>query len=66
MKKKFSLSWLVFVSRRFATVDKKGRGALTSLLASLGIAFGVMTLITIISVMNGLQMSYIESILEIS
>ena len=66
MKKRFSLSWLVFVSRRFATVDKKGRGALTSLLASLGIAFGVMTLITIISVMNGLQMSYIESILEIS
>ena len=66
MKKRFSLSWLVFVSRRFATVDKKGRGALTSLLASLGIAFGVMTLITIISVMNGLQMSYIDSILEIS
>ena len=66
MKRPFSISWLVFVSRRFATVDKKGRGALTSLLASLGIAFGVMTLITIISVMNGLQMSYIESILEIS
>ena len=66
MKKRFSLSWLVFVSRRFANVDKKGRGALTSFLASLGIAFGVMTLITIISVMNGLQMSYIDSILEIS
>lgn len=64
--KAFSISWLIFVSRRFATVDKKGRGALTSLLASLGIAFGVMTLITIISVMNGLQMSYIDSILEIS
>lgn len=66
MIKPFSISWLLFVSRRFATVDKKGRGALTSLLASLGIAFGVMTLITIISVMNGLQMSYIDSILEIS
>lgn len=66
MKIRFSISWLVFVSRRFASVDKKGRGALTSFLASLGIAFGVMTLITIISVMNGLQMSYIDSILEIS
>ncbi len=66
MKKSMSVSWLFFVSRRFASEDKKGRAALTSFLASLGIAFGVMTLITIISVMNGLQMSYIDSILEIS
>ena len=31
-----------------------------------GIGFGVMTLIVILSVMNGFQMGYIDSILEVS
>ena len=62
--KKFN--WIYFVSRRFSTVDKKGRSAVTSFLAVLGIAFGVMALTVIVSVMNGLQMSYINSIMEIS
>lgn len=58
--------WIVFVARRFGSVDSKGRSALTSLLSSLGIAFGVTALIVILSVMNGFQMGYIESILEVS
>lgn len=58
--------WSGFVARRFATVDSRGRSAATSLLATLGIAFGVMALIVILSVMNGFQMGYIESILEVS
>ncbi len=62
--KKFN--WIYFVSRRFSTVDKRGRSAVTSFLAVLGIAFGVMALTVIVSVMNGLQMSYINSIMEIS
>ncbi len=62
--KKFN--WIYFVSRRFSTVDKKGRSAVTSFLAVLGIAFGVMALTVIVSVMNGLQMTYINSIMEIS
>lgn len=66
MKISKQLSWILFVSRRFASVDKKGRGAITSILASFGIAFGVMTLIVVISVMNGFQMSYIDSIIELS
>ncbi len=67
-KKSFlrSLSWVLFVSRRFSRVDRKGRSKVTTFLASLGICFGVMTLITVISVMNGFQMSFIDSILEIS
>lgn len=59
-------SWLFFVAGRFGSVDSRGRSALTSLLSSLGIAFGVMALIVILSVMNGFQMGYIESILEVS
>jgi lipoprotein-releasing system permease protein len=58
--------WIFFVAGRFGNADTKGRSALTSILSSLGIAFGVIALIVILSVMNGFQMGYIESILEVS
>lgn len=61
-----SLKWCFFVSRRFSIVDKKGKSKITSFLASLGICFGVMTLISVISVMNGFQMSFIDAIMEVS
>ena len=60
------IDWIFFVAGRFGTADTKGRSALTSVLSSLGIAFGVVALIVILSVMNGFQMGYIESILEVS
>ena len=63
---KISLSWIFFVSRRLAKVDRKGSSALTTTLSTLGICFGVMTLITVISVMNGFQHSFIDVIMEIS
>ena len=63
---KSTFSWIFFVSRRFAKVDRKGSSAVTTALASLGICFGVMTLITVISVMNGFQHSFIDVIMEIS
>jgi lipoprotein-releasing system permease protein len=58
--------WIFFVSRRFSRVDRRSRSAATGLLSSLGICFGVMTLIVTLSVMNGFQRSYIDSIMEIS
>lgn len=61
-----SLKWVLFVSRRFSRVDRKGRSRVNSMLSSLGICFGVMTLITVISVMNGFQMSFIDAIMEVS
>ena len=61
-----SLKWIFFVSRRFSRVDRKGKSAVTTFLASLGICFGVMTLVTVISVMDGFQMSFIDSIMEVS
>lgn len=60
------MRWVMFVSRRFARVDGRGRSAATSALASLGIGLGVATLIVIISVMNGFQMGSIETIMEVS
>ena len=61
-----NLKWIFLVSQRFARVDRKGKSAVTSVLATLGICFGVMTLIIVMSVMNGFQMSFIDSILELS
>jgi len=61
-----SIKWITSVSRRFSRIDRNGRSAVTSTLATLGICFGVMTLIVVMSIMNGFQMSFIDSILEIS
>ncbi len=60
------IKWINAVSNRFARVDRKGRSAVTSLLATLGICFGVMTLIAVMSVMNGFQMNFIDAIMEVS
>ncbi|MCK9169731.1 MAG: ABC transporter permease [Treponema sp.] len=60
------LRWIFSVSNRFSRVDRNGRSAVTSLLASLGISFGVMTLIVVMSVMNGFQMGFKDAIMEIS
>ncbi|MCR5288992.1 MAG: ABC transporter permease [Treponema sp.] len=60
------LKWILFVSRRFSKVDKAGRSAVTAWLSSLGICLGVMTLIVVLSVMNGFQMRFIDAIMEVS
>jgi lipoprotein-releasing system permease protein len=61
-KKQLKPGWIWFVASRYIF---KGRGN-SPVLAILGIATGVFALIVIISVMNGFQMGFIESILEIS
>jgi len=55
-------NWIWFVASRYIF---KGRGN-SPVLAVLGIAVGVLALIVIIAVMNGFQLGFIESILEIS
>jgi lipoprotein-releasing system permease protein len=62
-KFKFPL-WIGFVASRYV---RRGRGNSPSpVFAVLGIATGVLALTVIIAVMNGFQLSFIESILEIS
>jgi len=61
-----SLRWVFYVSQRFSRIDQRSRFAMTSVLPAVGIGFGVMALIIILSVMNGFQLESIESILEIS
>jgi len=55
-------SWVLFVASRYIF---KGRSS-SPVLAVLGIAVGVLALIVIIAVMNGFQLGFIESILEVS
>ena len=66
MKIKNNLSWIYYVAKRFSLVDLKGASAFTSRLSTLGICFGVMTLIIVISVMNGFQSEFIDAIMEVS
>lgn len=54
------------MAKRFSLVDLKGAAAFTSKLSTLGICFGVMTLIIVISVMNGFQREFIDAIMEVS
>lgn len=66
MIKLFSKQWIYFISKRFSRVDRTGRSATASFLASLGIAFAVMTLVVVVSVMNGFQMEFKDAIMELS
>ena len=56
--------WIFFIALRY--IFRKKKKSPSPVFAMLGIATGVMTLIVIIAVMNGFQLSFIESILEIS
>ncbi|MDR2072651.1 MAG: ABC transporter permease [Spirochaetaceae bacterium] len=57
------MGWIGFIAGRLVA---RKRGAPAPVLSILGIAVGVLALTVIIAVMNGFQLSFIESILEIS
>ncbi|AEF81287.1 ABC transporter permease [Leadbettera azotonutricia] len=57
-------SWIGFIAARY--VSRGRRNSPATVFSVLGIATGVLALIVIIAVMNGFQMGFIESILEIS
>lgn len=57
--------WVLFVARRHVRNRRRERGNATTIFAVLGIAAGAMTLVAVLSVMNGFQLGTIEDILEI-
>ncbi|GHU69130.1 hypothetical protein FACS189450_01410 [Spirochaetia bacterium] len=61
---KSSLGWIGFVASRYVRRGRKNSPS--PVLAIFGIATGVLALIIILAVMNGFQLGFIESILEIS
>ena len=58
------MHWIGFVAARY--VSRGRRNSPSPVFSVLGIATGVLALTVIISVMNGFQLGFIESILEIS
>ncbi|MDR0390255.1 MAG: ABC transporter permease [Spirochaetaceae bacterium] len=58
--------WIGYASSRYISSRRRDKSSPSSVLAVLGICTGVLALIVIIAVMNGFQMGFIESILEIS
>lgn len=58
--------WVLFVSARHFRTKRREKGHTASILSVGGIAAGVMTLITVIAVMNGFQVGTIEDILEVN
>jgi lipoprotein-releasing system permease protein len=61
-----SLGWTGFVSLRWFATKRESGGSVSAVLAAAGIAIGVAALILVISVMNGFQLGYIDSVLEVS
>ncbi|MDR3123802.1 MAG: ABC transporter permease, partial [Treponema sp.] len=59
-------TWIGFVAFRYFRGRRKNSNAPAPVLAILGIATGVLALTVILAVMNGFQLGFIESILEIS
>jgi lipoprotein-releasing system permease protein len=58
--------WIGYASSRYISSRRRDKSSPSSVLAILGICTGVLALIVIIAVMNGFQLGFIESILEIS
>lgn len=57
--------WILFVSARHFRTKRREKGHTAGVLSVLGIAAGVMTLISVLAVMNGFQFGTIEDILEV-
>jgi lipoprotein-releasing system permease protein len=58
--------WIGFVSRRWFSGRRESGGSAASVLAAAGIAIGVAALVVVLGVMNGFQLGFIDSILEVS
>lgn len=58
--------WIMYIGRRYIQSRRSGRVLTPSLLSIIGIGVGVTALIAVLSVMNGLQLGFIEDILEIN
>jgi lipoprotein-releasing system permease protein len=59
-----NFKWIWFIAARY--IFRKRKKSPAPVLSILGIAVGVLALIVILAVMNGFQLGFIESILEIS
>ncbi|MGL1894395.1 MAG: ABC transporter permease [Spirochaetaceae bacterium] len=59
-------NWIIFIGFRHFKTKRREKGDTSTLLSIIGILSGVMTMITVIGVMNGFQGSNIDKKIEIS
>jgi lipoprotein-releasing system permease protein len=59
-------SWIAFLAQNYLSPSRKGSGKGLPIFNIIGIAVGGMVLISVLSVMNGFQLGYIEDIVEVS
>jgi len=64
MKRKAN-NWVLGTAFRYLFTKRKEKGHVAALLSILGITVGVMTLVVVLSVMNGFQHNYIDNINEV-
>ena len=57
--------WVLFVAARHFRTKRREKGHTAGILSIIGIAAGVMTLISVLAVMNGFQSGTIEDLLEV-
>jgi lipoprotein-releasing system permease protein len=57
---------VLHVAARYVRTRRRDRGNASALLSVAGIAVGVMTLTVVLAVMNGFQLGFIDSIVEVS
>lgn len=58
--------FIAFTAFRYFRSKRRSSGGTATLLSVLGVGVGVMTLTAVLGVMNGFQLGFIESILEVS
>jgi lipoprotein-releasing system permease protein len=60
------MRFILYVAWRTFRARRRSTGLASSFLSVLGVGVGVMVLISVLAVMNGFQLGFIESILEVS
>ncbi len=60
------MNWILFSAKRLTASRAKDGSAVPAIFSIAGLSFGVMVLIVILSVMNGLQGGFITALLELS
>jgi lipoprotein-releasing system permease protein len=58
--------FILFTALRYFKARRRSKGFTSSLLSILGVAVGIMTLTTVIAIMNGFQLNFISNLLEVS
>ena len=58
--------WIFLIAGRYFKTRRREKGNSASILSAAGIAVGVMTLVAVLAVMNGFQLTTIEAILELN